>query len=129
MIDNAYEYYKSNENVRQDSIKNWCNRILILLVMTLVGFAGYILKGVLVEDVDCEQTTSITTDLANVSSPANEGDNVLVIWSETNNLMTSKALVTNFNGNVKQIQWSTETQATAFTKCSILFQDKIYFLG
>ena len=97
--------------------------------MALVGFAGYKLNGVLVQVADCEQTTSITTDLANVSSPADEGDNVLVIWSETNNLMTSKALVTNFNGNVKQIQWSAETRATAFTKCSILFEDKIYFLG
>ena len=57
-----------------------------------------------------------------------KGQNVIAIWEDPfhNNI---KALITDFNGNVKQISWSAGPDTSAYSYCSVLFKDKIYFIG
>ena len=129
--DGAYEYYNSTANLYRKSSKNWCHRVFtLLIVLTLGACCGYLLKSVLVSVNECTtKTTTIETNLTNVSTKTYDDNNVLVIWSPKSSVTTSKALMTDFEGNVKQIQWTTGDDATAFTKCSVLFEDKMYFLG
>ena len=63
------------------------------------------------------------------TTPAQKSENVLAIWSERNSNGVSSALITDFNGNVKQISWSAGSDTTAYCVCSVLFKDKIYFIG
>ena len=77
--------------------------------------------------VPIPETTSTTT-----TTSVTKSNDVLAIWSERRDdltIMPSRALITDLNGNVKQITWSAGSDTTAYCSCSVLFKDKIYFIG
>ena len=120
------EYAWSTTHTRSERITCWMkekakNVIIVILSVSLLLSIGVFVSLAIMSSKNEPCTTQTTT-------PKYKGDNVLAIWSKSSNGVPS-ALVTDFNGNVKQINWSAGSDTTAYGSCSVLFKDSIYFLG
>ena len=54
---------------------------------------------------------------------------MLVVSSKKSGEHGTKASLNNFNGKDKTISWSDDSDATAFSMCSLIYEDQFYFLG
>lgn len=71
-------------------------------------------------------TTTLTTSVATTQSTNQDKRNIFVAWDNNHH---NGALITNSNGDEQSIKWEFDNDTSAWTLCSLIYQNDIYFLG